>query len=71
MLHMPGTSWRNVAGYVTFDAPKCQGTLSRTLTYLAAIGEARSLDGACGIRDFVAPISRITLHFIRGYLLVH
>jgi hypothetical protein len=25
-----------------------------------------SLDGACGIRDFVTPISRITLHFIRA-----
>jgi hypothetical protein len=29
---MPGTLWRNVAGYVTFDVPKCQGTLARTLT---------------------------------------
>lgn len=29
------------------------------------LGLASSLDGACGIRDFEATISRITLHFIR------
>ena len=27
---------------------------------------ASSLDGACGIRDFVAPMSRIPLHFIQA-----
>ena len=26
-----------MTGYVTFDAPKCQGALSRTLTYKAEI----------------------------------
>jgi hypothetical protein len=31
--------------------------------------EASSLDGACGIRVFVASMSRIPLHFIRATLL--
>jgi hypothetical protein len=44
--------------------PRPAGNAYRLLPYGLTRKAASSLDGACGIRVFVASISRIPLHFI-------